>query len=51
LAVLAAQIVRGEVGQMVSAGPVAAAMVVVGVSLLSLGLLAVGVLLKRVGTV
>jgi Flp pilus assembly protein TadB len=50
LVVLAAQIVRGELGQMVSAGPVAAAMIVIGISLLSLGLLAVGLLLKRVGT-
>ncbi|MGH8924971.1 MAG: hypothetical protein ACRDWA_10100 [Acidimicrobiia bacterium] len=48
LAVLATQIVRGDLALMLSAGPVSAAMVVGGVSLLLLGLLMVGVLLRRV---
>lgn len=50
LAVLAAQILRGEVGSMLAAGTVPAAMVVIGVSLLTLGLLTVGLLLRRVTT-
>ena len=48
LAVLAAQIVRGEVGAMLAAGPIPAAMVIIGAFLLSLGLLTVGLLLRRV---
>ncbi|HKZ19074.1 MAG TPA: type II secretion system F family protein [Acidimicrobiia bacterium] len=50
LAVLAAQILRGELGTMLAAGTVPAAMVVIGVSLLTLGLLTVGLLLRRVRT-
>lgn len=50
LAVLTVQVIRGEIGTMLAAGTVPAAMVVVGVSLLTLGLVAVGLLLRRVRT-
>jgi Flp pilus assembly protein TadB len=50
LAVLAAQIVRGELGSMLAGGTVPAAMVIIGVSLLVIGLLTVGLLLRRVRT-
>ena len=50
LAVLAVQVIRGEVASMLAAGTVPAAMVVIGVSLLTLGLVTVGLLLKRVHT-
>ncbi|MGH8958772.1 MAG: type II secretion system F family protein [Acidimicrobiia bacterium] len=50
LVVLATQIVRGELGSMLAAGPVPATMVVIGVFLLALGLLVVGMLLRRVRT-
>jgi Flp pilus assembly protein TadB len=50
LIVLLTQAVRGELGEMVRAGPISATIVVIGVSLLLLGLFVVGVLLRRVRT-
>jgi Flp pilus assembly protein TadB len=47
VAVLATQIARGEIGQLLSGGPVAVALVLIGVALLVGGLVTVGVLMRR----
>lgn len=48
LAVLAVQVLRGEMSSMLAAGTFSAAMVVIGLSLLVLGLVTVALLLRRV---
>lgn len=47
LVVLAVQTGRGELGKMLADGPIPAAMVIIGVTLLVLGLITVGLLLRR----
>jgi Flp pilus assembly protein TadB len=48
VAVLATQIARGEIGHLLTKGPVAVALVLIGVALLIGGLVTVGVLMRRV---